>query len=102
MIGPQESRKPYEEMGYPCFEDHSLAVRAMAALRYFSDAFKQVKQKVAPSNKVNKLARLEKNISEFEAKSILSTAGIPTNREFLTHSCAWAWEIEVRPWVETF
>ena len=87
MIGPQESRKPYEEMGYPCFEDHSLAVRAMAALRYFSEIFKQGKQKVTPTNKGNKLARLEKNISEFDAKSILSSAGIPTNKEFLTQSC---------------
>ena len=87
MIGPQESRKPYEEMGYPCFEDHSLAVRAMAALRYFSEVFKQGKQRVIPYNRGNKLALLDKNISEFEAKSILSTAGIPTNREFLTQSC---------------
>ena len=94
MIGPQESRKPYEEIGYPCFEDHSLAVRAMAALRYFAEAFKQGKQKVIPSTKGNKLARLEKNISEFEAKSILSAAGIPANREILTQSCEEAIEAQ--------
>ena len=94
MIGPQESRKPYEEIGYPCFEDHSLAVRAMAALRYFAEVFKQGKQKVIPSTKGNKLARLEKNISEFEAKSILSAAGIPANREFLTQSCEEAIEAQ--------
>ena len=94
MIGPQESRKPYEEIGYPCFEDHSLAVRAMAALRYFAEVFKQGKQKVIPSTKGNRLARLEKNISEFEAKSILSAAGIPANREFLTQSCEEAIEAQ--------
>ena len=94
MIGPQESRKPYEEIGYPCFEDHSLAVRAMAALRYFAEVFKQGKQKVIPSTKGNKLARLEKNMSEFEAKSILSAAGIPANREFLTQSCEEAIEAQ--------
>ena len=94
MIGPQESRKPYEEIGYPCFEDHSLAVRAMAALRYFAEVFKQGKQKVIPSTKGNKLARLEKNISEFEAKSILSAAGIPANREILTQSCEEAIEAQ--------
>ena len=94
MIGPQESRKPYEEIGYPCFEDHSLAVRAMAALRYFAEVFKQGKQKVIASSEVNKLARLEKNISEFEAKSILSAAGIPANREFLTQSCEEAIEAQ--------
>ncbi len=93
MIGPQESRKPYEEIGYPCFEDHSLAVRAMAALRYFAEVFKQGKQKVIPSTK-GKLARLEKNISEFEAKSILSAAGIPANREILTQSCEEAIEAQ--------
>ena len=94
MIGPQESRKPYEEIGYPCFEDHSLAVRAMAALRYFAEVFKQGKQKVVPSTKGNKLARLEKNISEFEAKSILSAVGIPANREILTQSCEEAIEAQ--------
>ena len=94
MIGPQESRKPYEEIGYPCFEDHSLAVRAMAALRYFAEVFKQGKQKVIASTKGNKLARLEKNISEIEAKSILSAAGIPANREFLTQSCEEAIEAQ--------
>ena len=94
MIGPHESRKPYEEIGYPCFEDHSLAVRAMAALRYFAEVFKQGKQKVIPSTKGNKLARLEKNISEFEAKSILSAAGIPANREILTQSCEEAIEAQ--------
>ncbi len=94
MIGPQESRKPYEEIGYPCFEDHSLAVRAMAALKYFAEVFKQGKQKVIASTKGNKLARLEKNISEFEAKSILSAAGIPANREFLTQSCEEAIEAQ--------
>tara|TARA_B100000676_G_scaffold85401_1_gene85552 strand:- start:2739 stop:4736 length:1998 start_codon:yes stop_codon:yes gene_type:complete len=94
MIGPQESRKPYEEIGYPCFEDHSLAVRAMAALRYFAMVFKQGKQKVIASTRGNKLARLDRNISEFEAKSILSTAGIPTNREFLTESCGEAIEAQ--------
>ena len=94
MIGPQESRKPYEEIGYPCFEDHSLAVRAMAALRYFAEVFKQGKQKVIASTEGNKLARLEKNISEFEAKSILSAAGIPANREFLTQSCEEAIEAQ--------
>ena len=94
MIGPQESRTPYEEIGYPCFEDHSLAVRAMAALKYFAEVFKQGKQKVIASTKGNKLARLEKNISEFEAKSILSAAGIPANREFLTQSCEEAIEAQ--------
>ena len=94
MIGPQESRTPYEEIGYPCFEDHSLAVRAMAALKYFAEVFKQGKQKVIPSTKGNKLARLEKNISEFEAKSILSAAGIRANREILTQSCEEAIEAQ--------
>lgn len=94
MIGPQESRKPYEEIGYPCFEDHSLAVRAMAALRYFAKVFKQGKPKVIASTRGNKLARLDRNVSEFEAKSILSTAGIPTNKEFLTESCGEAIEAQ--------
>ncbi len=87
MIGPQESRKPYEEIGYPCFEDHSLAVRAMAALRYFNEVFKRGKPKIICDGKEDKQIYLNGNVSEFAAKSILNTAGIGVNKEILAKNC---------------
>ena len=87
MIGPQESRKPYEEIGYPCFEDHSLAVRAMAALRYFNEVFKRGKPKTMCDGKEDKQIYLNGNVSEFAAKSILNTAGIGVNKEILAKNC---------------
>ena len=87
MIGPQESRKPYEEIGYPCFEDHSLAVRAMAALRYFNEVFKRGKPKTISVGKEDKRISLNGNVSEYEAKSILNTAGIGVNKEILAKNC---------------
>ena len=87
MIGPQESRKPYEEIGYPCFEDHSLAVRAMAALRYFNEVFKRGKPKTICDGKEDKQIYLNGNVSEFEAKSILNTAGIGVNKEIMAKNC---------------
>ena len=87
MIGPQESRKPYEEIGYPCFEDHSLAVRAMAALRYFNEVFKRGKPKTICDGKEDKQIYLNGNVSEFAAKSILNTAGIGVNKEILAKNC---------------
>ncbi|MEC7805477.1 MAG: acetate--CoA ligase family protein, partial [Pseudomonadota bacterium] len=87
MIGPQESRKPYEEIGYPCFEDHSLAVRAMAALRYFNEVFKRGKPKTISVGKEDKRISLNGNVSEYDAKSILNTAGIGVNKEILAKNC---------------
>ena len=87
MIGPQESRKPYEEIGYPCFEDHSLAVRAMAALRYFNEVFERGKPKTISVGKEDKRISLNGNVSEYDAKSILNTAGIGVNKEILAKNC---------------
>ena len=87
MIGPQESRKPYEEIGYPCFEDHSLAVRAMAALRYFNEVFKRGRPKTISVGKEDKRISLNGNVSEYDAKSILNTAGIGVNKEILAKNC---------------
>ncbi len=84
MIGPQESRTPYEDIGYPCFEDHSLAVRAMAALRYFGEVFKRGKPKSIQPRSTRVSSKIEHPLTEYQAKLILSDAGIPTNFEILT------------------
>ena len=86
LIGPPEARASYEALGYPCFEDHSLAVRAMAALRYFGEVFK--KEETASPTVIGEKPVLTKGqkISEFEAKKIFSTAGMPITLETLAQT----------------
>ena len=86
LIGPPEARASYEALGYPCFEDHSLAVRAMAALRYFGEVFK--KEDTASPTAMGEKPVLTKGqkISEFEAKKIFSTAGMPITLETLAQT----------------
>ena len=86
LIGPPEARASYEALGYPCFEDHSLAVRAMAALRYFGEVFE--KEETASPTIIGEKPVLTKRqrISEFDAKKIFSTAGMPITLETLAQT----------------
>ncbi|MDG2285450.1 MAG: acetate--CoA ligase family protein, partial [Alphaproteobacteria bacterium] len=95
MIGTPEIRKQYEAVGYPCFEDHSLAVRAMAALRYFGEVFERGAPDAPPALPSNALSAPSNAVSEHEAKKIIASAGIPTARETLADSadaCVAAWK----------
>lgn len=86
MIGTPEIRKQYEAVGYPCFEDHSLAVRAMAALRYFGEVYERGDPDAAPALPTGALPAPTAAVAEHEAKAILASAGIPAARETLTAS----------------
>jgi acetate---CoA ligase (ADP-forming) len=95
MIGTPEIRKQYEAVGYPCFEDHSLAVRAMAALRYFGEVFERGAPDAPPALPSNALSAPSNAVGEHEAKKIIASAGIPTARETLADSadaCVAAWK----------
>ena len=95
MIGTPEIRKQYEAVGYPCFEDHSLAVRAMAALRYFGEVFERGAPDAPPALPSNALPAPSNAVGEHEAKKIIASAGIPTARETLADSadaCVAAWK----------
>ena len=84
MIGTPEIRKQYEDVGYPCFEDHSLAVRAMAALRFFGEVYDRGAPDAAPALPDGALAAPSVAVAEHETKRILAAAGIPAARETLT------------------
>jgi acetate---CoA ligase (ADP-forming) len=95
MIGTPEIRKQYEAIGYPCFEDHSLAVRAMAALKYFGEVFERGDPDAPPALPSNALPAPSAAVGEHEAKKIIASAGIPTAREALADSadaCVAAWK----------
>ena len=100
MIATPEGRKKYEDLGYPCFEDHSLAVRAMAGLRYFGEVFERGQPDAAPALPKDALPAPSVAVSEHEAKRIIASTGIPVAREALADSaeaCVAAWKSFVGP-----
>ena len=86
LIGPAESRASYEALGYPCFEDHSLAVRAMAALKYFGEVFQREGPDLQTTISKSEVIVKGQKLSEFEAKKILCKAGLPITLETLVQT----------------
>ncbi len=75
VVAPPEIVRAYEAAGFPCFEDPSRAVVAMAALMHFGEVF-ATKRPSAPA--VSIVEKLPPGpIGEHQAKAILKTAGLP-------------------------
>ena len=93
LVAPPEIAKEFEADGFPCFEDPSRAVAAMAAMMNFGAAFESGRPQ-APD--VPKLAPLpEGAVGEREAKSILADHGLPVVEDVLVTSvdgAVAAWE----------
>lgn len=79
-------RAHYERLGIPCFEDPSLAVRAMAALSYFGEAF----ERRPPSDELQRpqgaLDLPQVPLDEYQAKKLLGSWGIPVAEDRLVRS----------------
>ncbi len=83
IIAPPEVQRRYEDAGFPCFEDASRAVGAMAALMGFGMAFAAGAPDVPD---VPELPALPAGpLGEREAKALLAEAGLPVIRD---HSAA--------------
>ena len=86
LLGWPELLPPYEEMGYPCFMDPTLAVRAAAALCHFGEIFARGRPDAPPAPPAGMLAAPKETVAEHEAKRVLASAGIPVVREALAAS----------------
>ncbi len=73
----------YEDMGYPCFDDPSLAVRAMAALTRFGEIYRRGKPDAPPALRSQALFLPGVSIAEHEANAILGSVGIPVTKHGL-------------------
>jgi acyl-CoA synthetase (NDP forming) len=84
ILASDEIRERYEEAGFPCFEDPSRAVAAMAALVHFGSEFAmgRAKTPVLPSP----AGIVPGAISEHAAKAILARAGLPMIEDILAVS----------------
>ena len=100
IIASPEDRAHYEQLRIPCFEDPSLAVRAMAALTRFGEAF----ERPLPATKIERpqgtLDVPDTAIDEYDAKKILASWGIPVAEDRRVRSrqeAAEAWTAINRP-----
>ena len=94
LVAPDEVRQRYEDAGFPCFEDATRAVAAMAALMFFGEAFAAsgpglfalpVAADLPPGA-----------ISERTAKEILGNAGLPMVDDVLATNPKYAGEVASR------
>lgn len=93
MQAPEDLVRTYEAMGYPCFDDPSLAVRAMAALTRFGDIYRRGRPDAPPALPDGAMAAPARPVAEHEAKEILARAGIPVTKEGLADSAEAAVEL---------
>lgn len=81
IIAPDEIREQYEAAGFPCFEDPSRAVAAMAALMAFGTAFAEARpdRPALPAP----VSIPDGPVDEHTASRILSDIGLPMVRAAL-------------------
>lgn len=86
IMATPEDRAHYEKLGMPCFEDPSLAVRAMAALSYFGEAFERKLPSHENQRPQGALDLPSAPVDEYQAKKILASWGIPGAEDRLVRS----------------
>ncbi|MEM8596293.1 MAG: acetate--CoA ligase family protein [Pseudomonadota bacterium] len=86
VIASDEIRQGYEAEGFPCFEDPTRAITAMAALMHYGAAFAE------PAPAVPLLPDLpplpEGPLGEREAKALFAAAGLPVVTDTLARTAA--------------
>lgn len=86
IMATPEDRAYYEKLGMPCFEDPSLAVRAMAALSHFGEAFERKLPSQESRRPAGALDLPQGPLDEYQAKKILASWGIPSTDDRLVRS----------------
>ncbi len=94
LVAPDEIRQRYEEAGFPCFEDATRAVAAMAALMFFGEAFAAGGPGLFALPEAAELP--PGRISERAAKEILGNAGLPMVDDVLATNPKYAGEAASR------
>lgn len=86
MISTPEMTKEYEADGYLVFEDPHRAVKALAALCSFGEAFARPPRATPPALPAGALPAPTGTVDEREAKRILAAAGIPVVEDRLART----------------
>lgn len=83
MSAPPDIVRAYEDKGFLIFEDGTALVNALGALAYFGSSFATAKDRTVSAGDVYRIEAAGDRLSEYQAKSILSRAGIVFPREAL-------------------
>lgn len=83
MSAPPETVRSYEADGFLIFEDGSALVNALAALARFRKSFDAAKRRIELASGATRIALSGGALSEHEAKSVLSKAGLSFPKETL-------------------
>ncbi len=94
LVAPDEIRSRYEDAGFPCFEDPTRAVAAMAAMMAFGEAFAASGPGLFALPDAAELPAGA--ISERAAKQILGDAGLPMVDDVLATTAHYAGEAASR------
>lgn len=86
IMATADDRAHYERLGIPCFEDPSLAVRAMAALSYFGEAFARKLPSGKSARPQGALDLPQAPLDEYQAKKVLGSWGVPVTEDRLVRS----------------
>src|SRR5699024_9938305 len=86
LIAPPEVTAIYEAPNIPCFEDPSLAVRALAALTQFREVCVRHAVDVPPAPPADALPVPDSAINEYDAKRILASWGVPATQDVLART----------------
>ena len=81
IIASPDDRAHYERLRIPCFQDPSLAVRAMAALTSFGESFDRPLPATTIERPQGTLDVPDTAADEYEAKRILASWGIPVTED---------------------
>ncbi|MCC7272508.1 MAG: acetate--CoA ligase family protein [Alphaproteobacteria bacterium] len=92
MIATREMIEEYESDGYLVFEDPHRAVRALAGLCWFAEAFARPRPAPPPALPPDVLAAPERAVDERTAKRIVASAGIPVVEDRLVRTAGEARE----------
>src|SRR5262249_25080490 len=84
ILASDEIRQRYEDAGFPCMEDPSRAVAAIAALMHFGLEFANGRAKTPALPPPAEI--VPGGISEYAAKAILAKAGLPMVEDILAGS----------------
>jgi acyl-CoA synthetase (NDP forming) len=86
ILASDEMKRSYEEAGFPCLEDPTRTIAAMAALMFFGVEFE--KGRAAPPALPAAVHLPDGAISERAAKAILAEAGLPVVKDVLAVNAA--------------
>ena len=100
LLGGPEVAARYEAMGYPCFEDPSLAIRALGALTQLGETFERGEPAAPPALPADAQTPPRHPVSEFDATSLLASAGVPVAQARMSRSAdeaVAAWQAMGKP-----